>query len=288
MPSADIENSSTKRKTIGFFFGTDARARRMTRTNQGALVGCSLSSGAVRTDAGDVPVVTVGGRPTKVRLVRLWEVEDPAFRNAVADVFQSVWPSRKGECVAIRRGTHDPAKKPTPLVLVSVDGSGVDTTPRVLGYTIVYPSSAMKRPEGSTKTGECANCTLNSVLVPFELRSAGIGAVLVKLAARVAVTELGFECVTAWCQPRLVKFYETCGFAYEPPKRKNKSATGTATKKDALWAKLLNLEVGDGDGYGDGDGDGDKPSSSPDSSDDELDECMRMFVENRTEDLPKA
>jgi GNAT superfamily N-acetyltransferase len=216
--------------------------------------------------AGDVATVTLGGRSTRVKLVRLWEVDAPAFRERVADVFQSVWPDRRGEEGAIRRGAHTPERKPTPLVLVPADESEGET-PEVLGYTIVYPSSAVRRPPGENrKSEECANCTLNSVLVPAALRGRGVGAALVKLAARCATRELGFECVTAWCQPRLVPFYEACGFAYEPPRR----AARAGTRKDALWAKLLNR--GD-DGDGDCDGDGDTSSG-----DDELDECVRMFV----------
>ena len=226
----------------------------------------SLASLAMTDAAGDVATVTLGGRSTRVKLVRLWEVDAPAFRERVADVFQSVWPDRRGECVAIRRGAHTPERKPTPLVLVPADESEGET-PEVLGYTIVYPSSAVRRPPGENrKSEECANCTLNSVLVPAALRGRGVGAALVKLAARCATRELGFECVTAWCQPRLVPFYEACGFAYEPPRR----AARAGTRKDALWAKLLNR--GD-DGDGDCDGDGDASSG-----DDELDECVRMFV----------
>lgn len=215
--------------------------------------------------AGDVATVTVAGRSTTVKVIPLWEIDAPAFRERVAHVFRSVWPDRRGECVAIRRGAHTPERKPTPLVLVPADAAEGET-PEVLGYTIVYPSSAVRRPPSgeNRKSEACANCTLNSVLVPAELRGRGVGAALVKLAARRAMRELGFECVTAWCQPRLVPFYEACGFAYEPPKR----AARAGTNEGALWAKLLNR----GDG-GDG-GDGDASSSS----DDELDECMRLFA----------
>lgn len=272
----------------------------MPRTNQ-SPVPCSLRSLSIADDGGeDVATVNLGGQVTNVRLVRLWEVVVPSFRESVADVFQEVWPHRTGECVAIRRGTHGPDRKPTPLVLVTVDDLDPETEtenpPRVLGYVIIYPSSFITRPEKSQKTGEAKNCTLNSVLVPKELRGAGVGAALVKLASRYAVTKLQFECVTAWCQPRLVKFYTQCGFQYEPPKNKNIS---TGINKNALWAKLLKRGGGDGDGDEGGDdvGDGDKESkaskapkaskdSSSDSSDDELDECMRMFVETG-DDLPK-
>lgn len=218
--------------------------------------------------AGDVATVTVAGRSTTVKVIPLWEIDAPAFRERVAHVFRSVWPDRRGECVAIRRGAHTPERKPTPLVLVPADAAEGET-PEVLGYTIVYPSSAVRRPPSGENrrppSGEaCANCTLNSVLVPAELRGRGVGAALVKLAARRAMRELGFECVTAWCQPRLVPFYEKCGFAYEPPKR----AARAGTREGALWAKLL--DRGDGGDGGDGD------ASSGD--DDELDECMRLFA----------
>ena len=213
--------------------------------------------------AGDFATVSVAGRSTRVKLVRLWEIDAPAFRERVAHVFRSVWPDRRGECVAIRRGAHTPERKPTPLVLVPADAAEGET-PEVLGYTIVYPSSAVRRPPSlgfseNRKSEACANCTLNSVLVPAELRGRGVGAALVKLAARCAVRELGFECITAWCQPRLVPFYEACGFAYEPPRR----APRAGTREGALWAKLLQKNRGR-------DGDGD--------DDDELDECVRMFV----------
>ena len=112
------------------------------------------------------------------------------------------------------------------------------------------------------------NCTLNSVLVPAHLRGARLGRALVRLAARVAVDELGFECVTAWCQPRLVDFYRGCGFQYEPPAS---AATSAGARKDALWAKLLGREhPTDTEDAGD-------DSSSASSDDDELDECMRFF-----------
>ena len=215
--------------------------------------------------AGDVAIVSVAGRSTRVKLVRLWDVDAPAFRERVAHVFRSVWPDRRGECLAIQRGAHTPERKPTPLVLVPADGA-VGETPEVLGYTIVYPSSAVRRPPSGEKekSEACANCTLNSVLVPAELRGRGVGAALVKLAARCAVRELGFECITAWCQPSLVPFYEACGFAYEPPRR----AARAGARKVALWAKLLSRGA-------DGDGNGGDASSG---DDDELDECMRMFA----------
>ena len=141
--------------------------------------------------AGDVATVTVAGRSTTVKVIPLWEIDAPAFRERVAHVFRSVWPDRRGECVAIRRGAHTPERKPTPLVLVPADAAEGET-PEVLGYTIVYPSSAVRRPPSGENrrppSGEaCANCTLNSVLVPAELRGRGVGAALVKLAARRAM-----------------------------------------------------------------------------------------------------
>ena len=224
----------------------------------------SLISLTMMDAAGDVATVTVAGRSTTVKVIPLWEIDAPAFRERVAHVFRSVWPDRRGECVAIRRGAHTPERKPTPLVLVPADESEGET-PEVLGYTIVYPSSAVRRPPGENrKSEECANCTLNSVLVPAALRGRGVGAALVKLAARCAVRELGFECITAWCQPSLVPFYEACGFAYEPPRR----AARAGARKVALWAKLLSRGA-------DGDGNGGDASSG---DDDELDECMRMFA----------
>ena len=233
--------------------------------------------------AGDIATVTLAGRSTRVRLVRLWEVEEPTFRARVADVFQSVWPDRRGECVAIRRGAHTPERKPTPLVLVRADGPPTGIL-EVLGYVIVYPSSAARRPPSGGNTGECSNCTLNSVLVPAELRGHGVGAALVKLAARCAVRDLGFECVTAWCQPRLVPFYETCGFVYEPPGR----AAGAATPKEARWANLL--LPGDGNRAGAPVGKSKRSERDSSSEDDEdvLDECMRMFVQNPETDLPSV
>ena len=160
----------------------------------------------------------------------------------------------------------------------------------MLGYTIVYPSSTVRRPPREVSddadpssssardpshtrsrvspSREVTNCTLNSVLVPAHLRGARLGRALVRLAARVAVDELGFECVTAWCQPRLVDFYRGCGFQYEPPAS---AATSAGARKDALWAKLLGREhPTDTEDAGD-------DSSSASSDDDELDECMRFF-----------
>jgi len=237
---------------------------------------------------GGVATVMLDGRPTRVGLVRLWEVDDEAFRERVADAFSEVWPDRRGECNSIRRGLYSPDRKPTPLVLTPVDGPDARAT--VLGYTIVYPSSTVRRPPREVSddadpssssardpshtrsrvspSREVTNCTLNSVLVPAHLRGARLGRALVRLAARVAVDELGFECVTAWCQPRLVDFYRGCGFQYEPPAS---AATSAGARKDALWAKLLGREhPTDTEDAGD-------DSSSASSDDDELDECMRFF-----------
>ena len=47
-----------------------------------------MSSGAV--------TVALDGRPTRVGLVRLWDVDGEAFRERVAQAFASVWPDRCG------------------------------------------------------------------------------------------------------------------------------------------------------------------------------------------------
>ena len=71
----------------------------------------SLVSLTMTDAAGDFATVSVAGRSTRVKLVRLWEIDAPAFRERVAHVFRSVWPDRRGECVAIQRGAHTPERK---------------------------------------------------------------------------------------------------------------------------------------------------------------------------------
>ena len=224
------------------------------------------------------PCVTLplGGRDTRVGLVRLWDQSlDDGFRARVADAFAEVWPDRGGECASIRNGLYTPERKPTPLVLVPLDGP--DELGRVLGYTIVYPSSAVKAPGG--RAGEVTNCTLNSVLVPTHLRGLRLGHALVTLAVHTAVHDLGFECVTAWCQPEKMGFYERCGFTYEPPKRKTPAAsTLSKGRKEALWAKLLGQETREREE--EEGGVVEAASCDSDSGDDDgLDECMRLFVD---------
>lgn len=220
----------------------------------------------------------LNGRDTRVGVVRLWDDSiDDAFRGAVADAFASVWPNRGGECSSIRRGLYGPERKPVPLVLVPLDGPNAREL--VLGYTIIYPSSTVKDGDGV----EVSNCTINSVLVPAQLRGLHLGQALVKLAVHTAVREMHFKCVTAWCQPEKMPFYESCGFVYEPPKRKT-APTGSLSKgrKEALWAKLLGQESAE-----DGEARGDEDSSSDSGDDDGLDECMRLFAsENGGGDLP--
>ena len=61
---------------------------------------------------GGVATVMLDGRPTRVGLVRLWEVDDEAFRERVADAFSEVWPDRGSN--SIRRGLYPPDRKPLP------------------------------------------------------------------------------------------------------------------------------------------------------------------------------
>jgi GNAT superfamily N-acetyltransferase len=236
-----------------------------------------MSSGTV--------TVALDGRPTRVGLVRLWDVDGEAFRERVAQAFASVWPDRCGECDAIRRGLHSSNRRPTPLVLTPLDGPNAREI--VLGYTIVYPSSTVRRPVVVRGGGDAAdadaraeprptpttNCTLNSVLVPPALRRARLGRTLVRLATREAILALGYECVTVWCQRDLVPFYEACGFEYEPPAR-SRSTDGDGGRKAALWAKLLARTMTQDQGNDDDDED----NSSYSSDDDDLDECMRCFT----------
>ena len=244
----------------------------------------------------------LNGRDTRVGLLRLWDasiVDDDNFVGSVADAFASVWPDRRGECNSIRRGLYRPERKPVPLVLVPLDGP--DARKLVLGYTIIYPSSSVTRRKtgsggsagdtagvGATGAGannhEVTNCTLNSVLVPAHLRGLHLGQALVKLAVHTAVREMNFACVTAWCQPEKMPFYKSCGFVYEPPKRKTAPTRNLSKgRKEALWAKLLGQETAAGVGAeaeaGEEEkGGGDDDSSSDSGDDDGLDECMRLFA----------
>ena len=126
---------------------TDARAALLRPRSRGAF---AARAGVVMSVEGGVATVMLDGRPTRVGLVRLWEVDDEAFRERVADAFSEVWPDRRGECNSIRRGLYSPDRKPTPLVLTPVDGPDARAT--VLGYTIVYPSSTVRRPRARFPT----------------------------------------------------------------------------------------------------------------------------------------
>ena len=255
----------------------------------------------------------LNGRDTRVGVLRLWDEsiadDDGSFRGEVADAFAAVWPNRGGECNSIRRGLYRPERKPTPLVLVPLDGP--DAYKLVLGYTIIYPSSTVnvnvnvnvardgtmqKREQQKQQQEQVTNCTLNSVLVPPHLRGLHLGQALVKLAVHAAVREMNFACVTAWCQPEKMPFYKSCGFVYEPPKRKTAPMNNLSKgRKEALWAKLLGQESAgeageegenaegvkekEGGGEARGSGGGDDDDSSSDSGDDDgLDECMRLFA----------
>jgi GNAT superfamily N-acetyltransferase len=241
------------------------------------------------TSGGHFTTLPLNGRDTRVGLVRLWDIDTPIFRDSVADAFASVWPRRAGECNAIRRGLYTPDRKPVALVLVPMDGPNARNL--VLGYTIIYPSSTVtvRKAGGTTdeaggegSEAQASNCTLNSVFVPAHLRGLHLGQALVKLAVHTAVREMGFACVTAWCQPEKMRFYTSCGFVFEAPKRKT-LPMGALSKgrKEALWAKLLGQETAAvnerGTGVRDTSGGGDSSASSDSGDDDGLDECMRLL-----------
>ena len=215
---------------------------------------------------------------TPVRLVRLWDLSDE-LRSKTAESFVVEWPDREREINSIRTGLYTPARKSVPLVLVPFDRSG--TRADVLGYTIIYPSSTVKRPTSMCASVEVgvyndvkvpefslgsalSNCTLNSVLVPEPLRCQHLGQALVRLAVSIAVRELGYHCVTIWCQPKMIHFYKRCGFGYIVPNAAQKT-NGELSKYSFRKTPSSRQGV--------------DSSKSPLLLNGSLDECMRIFAD---------
>ena len=139
-----------------------------------------------------------------------------AARARAATLVDARWPRRgdgRGFTGARAARERDGATRCARFVLEVAsddDDDEGDEGWRCAGACVVEDSCAVRGREGAR------NGMMRSVVVDDAMRRRGHGAALVRRATALALAE--WDVVTVWCEKGLVKFYESCGYVYEPAK----------------------------------------------------------------------